>query len=80
MTQSKVVSSLLDVTFLDPLFVQVLYELLALHPVDKWAGVSAVAKKCSACEVQSASCRKRRQVVTFKSPAVLLKVTCLCAA
>lgn len=47
--------SLLDVALLDPLFVQVLHELLPLHPVDDRAGVAAVAEEGPARQVQSAS-------------------------
>ena len=69
---------LLDVTLLDSLFIQVLYELLPLHPVDERADVAAIAEKRSASEVQSASCKDRRShAVISVSPAVLLQV-CIC--
>lgn len=48
---------LLDVAFLNSLFIQVLDELLPLHPVDEWAGVAAVAEERPARQVQSASCK-----------------------
>lgn len=59
-------ADLLDVTFLDSLFVQVFYELLALHPVDERADIAAVAEKCPAGQVQSISCRDRRQMACCK--------------
>lgn len=52
--------SLLDVALLDSLFIQVLYELLSLHPVDERADVTAVAEKRPASQVQSTSCEDRR--------------------
>lgn len=51
---------LLDVALLDSLFIQVLYELLSLHPVDEWADVTAVAEKRPASQVQSTSCKDTR--------------------
>lgn len=53
-------ADLLDVAFLDSLFIQVFYELLSLHPVDERADVAAVPKKRSTGQVQSISCRNRR--------------------
>lgn len=50
---------LLDLALLDPLLVQVLNELLPLHPVDKWTDVSAVSKEGSACQVDGTSCRRK---------------------
>lgn len=51
---------LLDFTLLDSLFIQILDELLSLHPVDERADVAAVAKKRPARQVQSTSCRDHR--------------------
>lgn len=66
---------LLDVAFLDSFFVQVLYELLPLHPVDEWADVTAVAEKRPASQVQNTSCKDRRwHTVMLDCPAGLLKV------
>lgn len=50
---------LLDLALLDPLLVQVLNELLPLHPVDKWTDVSAVSKEGSACQVDGTSCKRK---------------------
>lgn len=47
---------LLDFTLLDSLLVQVLDELLPLHPVDEWADFAAVAKEGSARQVEGTSC------------------------
>lgn len=60
---------LLDVGLLDPLLVQVLDELLSLHPVDERADVAAVAEKRPAGQVQSTSCEdRRRHAVTLNCP------------
>lgn len=50
---------LLDVAFLNSLLIQVLDELLPLHPVDERAGVAAVAEERPARQVQSTSCKKK---------------------
>ena len=55
-------SSLLALAFLDPLFVQVFYELLSLHPVDERAVVPAVAEKRPAGQVQSISYEDKEMI------------------
>lgn len=47
---------LLDFTLLDSLFIQILDELLSLHPVDERADIAAVSEERPASQVQSASC------------------------
>lgn len=47
---------LLDFTLLDSLLIQVLDELLPLHPVDEWADFAAVAEEGSARQVEGTSC------------------------
>jgi len=46
----------LDVALLDALLVQVLDELIAFHPVDEWADVTAVAEERPARQVHGSSC------------------------
>ena len=58
--RTRRMSILLDVTLLDPLLVQILDELLSLHPVDERAGISAVAEESPARQVQSTSCGDRK--------------------
>ena len=55
LTQASSFDSL-DVTLLDALLVQVLDELLALHPVDERADVSTVAEEGAARQVHWTSC------------------------
>lgn len=50
---------LLDVALLDPLLIQILDELLPLHPVDEWTDVSAVSKERSARQVDRTSCGRQ---------------------
>lgn len=47
---------LLDVALLDPLLVQILDELLPLHPVDERTDVPAVAEEGSARQVDGTAC------------------------
>lgn len=47
---------LLDFTLLDSLLIQVLDELLSLHPIDEWADFTAVAEEGSARQVEGTSC------------------------
>lgn len=47
---------LLDVTLLNPLLIQILDELLPLHPVDEWTDVTAVSEEGSARQVDRTSC------------------------
>lgn len=64
--------SSLDVALLDSLFIQVLDELLSLHPVDERADVTTVPEKRPAGQVQSASCKDRRpHAVMLDCPAIL---------
>lgn len=51
---------LLDFTLTDPALVQVLDELLALHPVDQWAHIATVAKEGSACQVHQTPCKDEK--------------------
>lgn len=50
---------LLDVTLLNALLVQVLDELLPLHPVDERTDVPAVSKEGPARQIERTSCRRR---------------------
>lgn len=50
---------LLDVTLLNALLIQILDELLPLHPVYKWTDVSAVSKERSARQVDRISCGRQ---------------------
>lgn len=80
MISTPAVCFLLDVTLLDSLFIQILYELFSLHPVDERADVAAVSEKRPASKVQSTSCKDRRwHAVTLDSPAGSLKVCVSCA-
>lgn len=80
MISNPAVCFLLDVTLLDSFFIQILYELISLHPVDERADVAAVAKKRPASQVQSTSCKDRRwHAVMLDSRAGSLKVCVSCA-
>lgn len=48
---------LLDLSLLNPLLVQILDELVALHPVDERTDVSAVPEEGAARQVDGTSCR-----------------------
>lgn len=48
--------ALLDLGLLDPLLVQILDELVALHPVDERTDVSAVPEEGAARQVDGTSC------------------------
>ncbi len=50
-------NDLLNFAFSDSGFVQILNELLSLHPVDERTHVSAVAEKRSAGQVHRAACK-----------------------
>lgn len=56
--------ALLDLSLLNPLLVQILDELVTLHPVDERTDVSAVAEEGAARQVDGTSCRgaKRQDV------------------
>lgn len=51
----------LDVALLNPLLVQVLDELLPLHPVDEGTDVAAVSEEGSARQVDRTSCGDRER-------------------
>ncbi|TNN47870.1 hypothetical protein EYF80_041921 [Liparis tanakae] len=68
-------SFLLDVALLDPLLVQVLDELVSLHPVDERADVAAVAEERPASQVQGASCRTQGDKETRRQGDNGLKVS-----
>lgn len=51
--------ALLDVGLLNPLLIQILDELVALHPVDERTDVSAVPEEGAARQVDGTSCRGR---------------------
>lgn len=53
---------LLDVTLLNAFLVQILDELLPLHPVDKWTDVSAVTEERAARQVDWTSCGRREVI------------------
>lgn len=57
----------LDFALLNPALVQVLNELLTLHPVDERAHIAAVAKKSSTCQVHHTPCRDEHSVSEYWS-------------
>lgn len=62
---------LLDVRLLNPLLIQILNELLPLHPVDEWTDVSAVSKERTACQVDGTSCEKGQKTRHDVTPACI---------
>lgn len=61
MSSGVVLNVLLDVCLLNPLLIQILNELLPLHPVDKRTDISAVSKERSARQVDGTTCWRQEK-------------------